>query len=94
MRNYPARQGDGLLLHRLTGSSPTLGYFGGVFQCTHGLQERFGDRRCFDSPISETGIFGGRTYSQSPDRNDASFISKHRRSGSPDAPPEPSSATS
>ncbi len=35
-----------------------VGYFGGVFRCTHGLQEKFGDHRCFDTPISEAGIVG------------------------------------
>ncbi|WP_420452858.1 alpha-ketoacid dehydrogenase subunit beta [Ilumatobacter sp.] len=35
-----------------------VGYFGGVFRCTHGLQERFGAHRCFDTPISEAGIVG------------------------------------
>jgi len=35
-----------------------VGYFGGVFRCTQGLQERFGERRCFDTPISEAGIVG------------------------------------
>ncbi len=35
-----------------------VGYFGGVFRCTHGLQERFGSHRCFDTPISEAGIVG------------------------------------
>jgi 2-oxoisovalerate dehydrogenase E1 component beta subunit len=35
-----------------------VGYFGGVFRCTHGLQERFGSERCFDAPISESGIVG------------------------------------
>lgn len=33
-----------------------VGYFGGVFRCTKGLQERFGLTRCFDAPISEGGI--------------------------------------
>jgi 2-oxoisovalerate dehydrogenase E1 component beta subunit len=33
-----------------------VGYFGGVFRVTKGLQERFGRTRCFDSPISEGGI--------------------------------------
>ncbi|MGI9017019.1 MAG: alpha-ketoacid dehydrogenase subunit beta [Euzebya sp.] len=33
-----------------------VGYFGGVFRCTKGLQERFGKTRCFDTPISEGGI--------------------------------------
>ncbi|MEL7283289.1 MAG: alpha-ketoacid dehydrogenase subunit beta [Pseudomonadota bacterium] len=35
-----------------------VGYFGGVFRCTQGLQEKFGSDRCFDTPISETGIVG------------------------------------
>ena len=35
-----------------------VGFFGGVFRCTQGLQERFGDHRCFDAPISESGIVG------------------------------------
>ncbi len=35
-----------------------VGYFGGVFRCTQGLQERFGEERCFDAPINESGIVG------------------------------------
>ncbi|MDO5684029.1 MAG: alpha-ketoacid dehydrogenase subunit beta [Propionibacteriaceae bacterium] len=35
-----------------------VGYFGGVFRCTAGLQRRFGKARCFDAPISEQGIVG------------------------------------
>ncbi len=35
-----------------------VGYFGGVFRCTHGLQERFGKHRCFDAPINESAIVG------------------------------------
>jgi 2-oxoisovalerate dehydrogenase E1 component beta subunit len=35
-----------------------VGYFGGVFRCTQGLQQRFGNHRCFDTPISEAGIIG------------------------------------
>src|SRR5829696_5158702 len=35
-----------------------VGYFGGVFRCTAGLQQRFGKSRCFDAPISELGIVG------------------------------------
>lgn len=35
-----------------------VGYFGGVFRCTHGLQEKHGLHRCFDTPISEGGIMG------------------------------------
>ena len=35
-----------------------VGYFGGVFRCAMGLQERFGNHRCFDTPINESGIVG------------------------------------
>jgi 2-oxoisovalerate dehydrogenase E1 component beta subunit len=35
-----------------------VGFFGGVFRCTKGLQKRFGAHRCFDAPISENGIVG------------------------------------
>ena len=35
-----------------------VGYFGGVFRCTAGLQEKYGKARCFDSPINESGIIG------------------------------------
>ena len=33
-----------------------VGYFGGVFRVTEGLQEKHGLDRCFDAPISEGGI--------------------------------------
>jgi len=33
-----------------------VGFFGGVFRVTEGLQKEFGKQRCFDAPISETGI--------------------------------------
>src|SRR5690242_8298324 len=33
-----------------------VGYFGGVFRCTEGLQKRFGEHRVFDTPIAEGGI--------------------------------------
>jgi len=33
-----------------------VGYFGGVFRVTEGLQRDYGKQRCFDSPISENGI--------------------------------------
>ncbi len=35
-----------------------VGYFGGVFRCTAGLQKKYGKTRCFDAPISELGIVG------------------------------------
>jgi 2-oxoisovalerate dehydrogenase E1 component beta subunit len=35
-----------------------VGFFGGVFRCTEGLQKKYGSSRCFDTPISETGIVG------------------------------------
>lgn len=33
-----------------------VGYFGGVFRATEGLQARHGLTRCFDTPIGEAGI--------------------------------------
>ena len=35
-----------------------VGYFGGVFRCTEGLQAKYGRHRVFDAPISEGGIVG------------------------------------
>ena len=35
-----------------------VGYFGGVFRATAGLQEKYGKTRVFDTPISECGIVG------------------------------------
>src|ERR687889_1951966 len=35
-----------------------VGYFGGVFRATQGLQAKYGKTRCFDAPISELGIVG------------------------------------
>ncbi|WP_288925429.1 alpha-ketoacid dehydrogenase subunit beta [uncultured Maritimibacter sp.] len=35
-----------------------VGFFGGVFRCTAGLQKKYGATRCFDTPISELGIVG------------------------------------
>jgi 2-oxoisovalerate dehydrogenase E1 component beta subunit len=35
-----------------------VGYFGGVFRCTKGLQQKYGKSRCFDTPINESGIVG------------------------------------
>src|SRR5215813_9136229 len=33
-----------------------VGYFGGVFRVTDGLQKKYGERRVFDAPIAEGGI--------------------------------------
>ena len=33
-----------------------VGYFGGVFRATDGLQKKYGLTRCFDAPIGEGGI--------------------------------------
>ncbi|MEL7023333.1 MAG: alpha-ketoacid dehydrogenase subunit beta [Pseudomonadota bacterium] len=35
-----------------------VGYFGGVFRCTEGLQRKYGEHRCIDTPIAEGGIVG------------------------------------
>ena len=35
-----------------------IGYFGGVFRATAGLQAKHGNTRVFDTPISECGIIG------------------------------------
>ncbi len=35
-----------------------IGYFGGVFRCTDGLQRKYGDYRVLDTPIAEGGILG------------------------------------
>ena len=35
-----------------------VGYFGGVFRCTAGLQAKYGEERVFDTPINESAIVG------------------------------------
>src|SRR5690625_2975336 len=35
-----------------------VGTLGGVFRITEGLSQQFGDHRCFDTPLAESGIAG------------------------------------
>ncbi|MBG0738095.1 alpha-ketoacid dehydrogenase subunit beta [Paeniglutamicibacter antarcticus] len=35
-----------------------VGVLGGVFRITEGLNKRFGQERCFDTPLAESGIVG------------------------------------
>jgi len=35
-----------------------VGFEGGVFRATVGLQKKFGEKRCFDTPVSEAGLVG------------------------------------
>ena len=35
-----------------------VGYFGGVFRVTEGLQRKYGEQRVLDTPIAEGGIVG------------------------------------
>lgn len=54
-----------LALHQEFARDPLLltfgedaGGFGGVFRVTSGLQQKFGEERCFDTPLCEQGIIG------------------------------------
>jgi pyruvate dehydrogenase E1 component beta subunit len=38
-----------------------VGTLGGVFRVTDGLTRRFGEDRCFDTPLAESGIIGMAT---------------------------------
>ena len=53
-----------------------IGYFGGVFRVTEGLQKEFGKTRVFDAPISEGGIVatavGMAAYGLKPRRSRSS----------------------
>ena len=33
-----------------------VGFYGGVFRCTEGLQKKYGEQRVFDTPIAEGGM--------------------------------------
>ncbi len=44
--------------NRLVTFGEDVGAFGGVFRVTTGLQQEFGEERCFDTPLSEQGIVG------------------------------------
>jgi pyruvate dehydrogenase E1 component beta subunit len=44
--------------NRLVTFGEDVGAFGGVFRVTTGLQQKFGEERCFDTPLSEGGIIG------------------------------------
>ena len=35
-----------------------IGFFGGVFRCSDGLQKKYGEHRVIDAPIAEGGIIG------------------------------------
>ena len=35
-----------------------VGTLGGVFRVTDGIQQTFGEKRCFDTPLAESGIVG------------------------------------
>lgn len=43
---------------RLVAFGEDVGFFGGVFRVTSGLQKKFGEERCFDTPLCEQGIVG------------------------------------
>lgn len=43
---------------RLLTFGEDVGFFGGVFRVTTGLQEKFGESRCFNTPLCEQGIIG------------------------------------
>jgi 2-oxoisovalerate dehydrogenase E1 component beta subunit len=59
--NVAVRSALGIMLERdqsMVIFGEDVGYFGGVFRCTEGLQAKFGKERVFDTPIAEGGIIG------------------------------------
>jgi len=44
--------------NRLITFGEDVGHFGGVFRVTAGLSEKFGEARCFNTPLCEQGIIG------------------------------------
>ena len=56
-----------------------VGFFGGVFRCTAGLQEKYGKSRCFDTPINESGIVGSAIWVSS--KGSASVSALRRQAG-------------
>lgn len=43
---------------RLVTFGEDVGFFGGVFRVTQGVQQEFGEERCFNTPLAEGGIVG------------------------------------
>jgi len=41
---------------RVVSMGEDVGFFGGVFRCTDGLQRKYGEQRVLDTPIAEGGI--------------------------------------
>ena len=44
--------------HRVLVFGEDVGTEGGVFRATAGIRKKFGETRCFDTPLSESGIVG------------------------------------
>ena len=61
-----------------------IGYFGGVFRATEGLQKQFGNARVFDTSLSEEGIIG-RAVAMAISASPANGASTRTRAVSPGA---------